>query len=231
MDTVLLHDIPTPAAVAARPRDARGYPVPAITPWEDGEPLLTVTAPARIHVCAAERRCSVCGLPMEPGPVWRIAGGDESAAIAAAQEAGRAYRTRGGTAEPPGHRACMLYAAVAGPWLAGAETGTRAGTKSGTKFGTQEEPGGAVVGFEDFEYAYADYVMFLFHGLREFRPHAGGQEQAAALAEAVALESLEAQRARANAGAGTPVLPECPPYLLDDEEAAELRQLLYLRAV
>lgn len=208
MDTVLLHDIPTPAAVAARPRDARGYPVLAITPWEGGEPLFAATAPARIHVCAAERRCSVCGLPMEPGPVWRIADGDESAAIAAAQEAGKAYRTRGGTAEPPGHRACMLYAAVACPWLAGAE-----------------EAGGAVVGFQGFEYAYADYVMFLFHGLREFRPHASGQEQAAALAEAVAEET------RANAGAGTPALPECPPYLLDDEEAAELRQLLYLRAV
>jgi hypothetical protein len=212
MDTVLLDDIPIPAAVAARPRDARGFPVLAITPWEDGEPLLAETAPARVHICAAERRCSVCGLEMAPGPVWRIADGEEAEAIAAAQSAGKAHAHHGGTAEPPGHRACVLYTAVAYPWPAGPGDG-RAGV------------GGAVLGFDGFEYAYADYVMFLFHGLREFRPHTRGDEHVAALAEAVAAE------ARAGTEAGTPPLSECPPYLLADEEAAELRQLVYLRAV
>lgn len=209
MDTVLLDDIPTPAAVAARPRDARGFPVLAITPWEGGEPQFAVTAPARVHVCAAERRCSVCGLEIGPGPVWRIADGEEAEAISAAQAAGKVYVDRAGIIEPPGHRACMLYAAVACPWLAGPGDGRAA-------------VGGAVVGFDGFEYAYADYVMFLFHGLREFRPHVRGDEHAAALAEAVAAERT---------GTGTPPSSECPPYLLDDEEAAELRQLVYLRGV
>ena len=30
--------VPMPAAIAARPRDPRGFPVLAITPWRDGVP-------------------------------------------------------------------------------------------------------------------------------------------------------------------------------------------------
>ena len=49
-----------PALVAARPRDARGYPVPAITPWVDGAPHFAATGTTRTYICAVERRCSIC---------------------------------------------------------------------------------------------------------------------------------------------------------------------------
>jgi hypothetical protein len=209
---VHLDDIPTPPAVAARPRDSRGYPALAVTPWEDGRPLFAEASTARVHICAAERRCSVCGLEMAPGPVWRVVGAEEADAIATARASGKDHVDRAGTDEPPGHRSCMLYAAVACPWLGGA-----AGDGSGMR--------GAVVGFDGFEYAFTDYVMFLFSGVREFRPHTAGEEHLALLAEAVEAE------AKAHAEAGTPVPPGCPSYLLDDEDAAEQRQLGYLRAV
>ena len=47
--------MPMPAGIAARPHDARGFPVLAITPWRDGSPDFAVTSPARILVCAVER--------------------------------------------------------------------------------------------------------------------------------------------------------------------------------
>jgi len=75
--------IPMPPAVAVRPRDRRGFPVPAITPWADGEPRFAANGVARVAICASERRCSVCGLLMQPGPVWRVVSGREAEAIAA----------------------------------------------------------------------------------------------------------------------------------------------------
>src|SRR5215470_13250955 len=106
-----------PRAVAARPRDGRGYPVLAIIPWEDGQPRFAATGTARTYICAAERRCSVCGLTMAPGPVWRVVAGPEAEAIDDALAAGRQFLNRQATMEAPGHRLCMLYAAVICPYL------------------------------------------------------------------------------------------------------------------
>ena len=61
--------------------------------------------------------------------------------------------------------------------------------------------------------------MFRFRGLGEFRPHELGEEHLGALLEAVETE------------AGTPGIPECPPYLLADESAAEARYAQHLRAL
>ena len=60
--------VPMPSAVEARPRDVRGYPVPAITPWEDGEPRFALTDHGRSAECARGRLCSVCNTLMPRGP-------------------------------------------------------------------------------------------------------------------------------------------------------------------
>jgi hypothetical protein len=208
----MLDGIPLPKAIAARPRDGRGYPALAITPWEDGEPRFASTGTARSFICAAERRCSVCGTPMPPGPVWRVVAGPEADAIAAARREGRPYLNRAGTQEAPGHRACMLFAAMVCPYLArpNARRGVPAAASGlNAERGAARGLGGAVAGFDEYEAGYQDgRVLFRFAGLGEFLPHEYGAEHLGALAEAVAAEP------------GGPA-PRCPGYLLADEERAE----------
>ncbi|MBB5870206.1 hypothetical protein F4553_003585 [Allocatelliglobosispora scoriae] len=211
-------EIPMPAAVAARPRDERGYPVLAITPWEDDQPRFAATGTARTYLCAVERRCSVCGTPMAEGPVWRVVSGAEADAIADAIDAGVAYRNAAATVEAPGHRACMLYAAVVCPYLARptARRGqdTVAADLVAAK-GDKRGLGGAVVAFDELEYRFTDVMLFRFAGLREFRRHDLGAEQLAELVAAVEAE--------------TPTDAVAPAYLLADEDAAERRFEAYRR--
>jgi hypothetical protein len=202
-----------PAAVAARPRDARGFPVPAITPWVDGQPRFALTGVARTFLCAAERRCSICATEMPPGPVWRVVGGAEAEAIADAINEKRPYRNAAPTAEAPGHRACMLYAAITCPYL-GRPNARRGSTAEAVGYsadrGARRGLGGAVVGFDAYEFEYADgQVRLRFHGLREFLRHELGEEQLPALTAALAAER-------------GPIDP-APDYLLDDEAAAQRR--------
>jgi hypothetical protein len=212
-----------PAAVAARPRDERGYPVPAITPWEDGVPKFAATGTARTYLCAVERRCSICATPIEPGPVWRVVAGAEADAIEAAHRAGQSYLNRAPTAEAPGHRACMLYAAVVCPYLARptARRGeaVEAPGLSAVK-GTSRGHGGAVAAFAEVDFRYTDVVLFWFAGVSEVRPHQLGEEHLEALADLVALERA----------AGRPV-PAAPDYLMDDEAGADRRFDAYLHPV
>ena len=212
-----------PAAVAARPRDVRGYPVPAITPWEDGEPRFAQTGVARTYLCAVERRCSICGTPIAPGPIWRVVGGPEADAIRAALDEGREYRNAAATVEAPGHRACMLYAAVVCPYLARptARRGQEAEAAGLTVHrGSSRGLGGAVVGFDAVEYRYSDVMLFRFAGLHEFRRHELGEEHLDALAAEVASE-----RAAQQAGKR---LPAAPDYLMTDETRADRRFAAYL---
>lgn len=202
-----------PAAIAARPRDGRGYPVPAITPWVAGEPRFASTGTARTYVCAAERRCSVCGSEMAPGPVWRVVAAAEADAIGAALASGTPYRNQAATVEAPGHRTCMLYAAVTCPYLAFATA--RRGAEAVTptvvaERGERRQEGGAVVGYDGYEFRLqGDVVLFRFSGVREFLPHREGAEQLAALCEALTAE-----------GGATPSVVD---YLGEDEAPAERR--------
>lgn len=220
---------PVPPAIAALPHDPRGYPIPAITPRDDeGHPRFAITGTARTLICAIERRCSICGTPMPPGPVYRVIAAAETEALAAAQAAGRTANNKAPSPEPPGHRTCMLYAAFTCPFLArpnarrgqdatvlGAALtrGTPRGSTTDTETGTQI--GGAVAGFADYEFRYTpntDQVAFTFTGLTELRPHHLGADQIPELATALAT-------AEAAAKPRTKTEP-CPPYLLDDEAAA-----------
>lgn len=170
--------VPMPPSVQARPRDVRGYPVPAITPWEDDEPRFALTDYGRSADCARGRLCSVCNVLMPRGPVWRVVGATECAAIAEALAAGRPYRNMAPTPEGPGHRACMLYASMVCPYLArpNARRGTSA--ESGDDMtahvvrGAVRGAAGAVVGFADYEFAVTpERVLFRFLDVVEFLPH------------------------------------------------------------
>jgi len=216
---VRLADVPMPALVAARPRDSRGYPVLAITPWEAGVPRFAATGTARSFLCAVERRCSICGTRIAPGPVWRVVGGAEAEAIEAARAGGQDYSNAAATVEAPGHRECMLYAAVVCPYLArpAARRGQDADAAGlSVSRGDRRGEGGAVVGFARMEFRYADVMMFRFAGVVEFRPHDNGEEQLAALQAAIAQQ--------------TPAAEECPEYLLSDEDLAARRFATYLDA-
>ncbi|WP_326847533.1 hypothetical protein [Streptomyces kaniharaensis] len=171
--------VPMPPAVEARPRDVRGYPVPAITPWQGDEPQFALTDYERSANCALERRCSVCDTLMPQGPVWRVVGAAESAAIAEALAAGRPYRNLAPTMEGPGHRACMLYAAMVCPYLARPNARRRITADgapdeltSAVVRGTARGGTGAVVGFGDYEYAVTGTrVLFRFLDVVEYLPH------------------------------------------------------------
>ncbi|WP_212833538.1 hypothetical protein [Catellatospora sp. TT07R-123] len=206
-------DIPVPPAVAARPRDERGYPVPAITPWDGGQPRFATTGIARTYICAVERRCSICGLAMAPGPVWRVVAGPEADAIAAALAEPDGYANAAATAEAPGHRTCMLYAAVACPYLAHptARRGHDAVTPTlAASRGDRSTGGGAVAGFADYAFRVQNgMVLFRFTGPAGLRPHTVGAEQLDELRAAIAAEPGPAEPA--------------PAYLGTDEAAADLR--------
>lgn len=213
-----------PAAIAERPRDVRGYPVLAITPWSDGKPDFAITSTARILVCAVERRCSICGTPLRKGPVWRVVAAEEAAAIT--QVMGHAdtahtytYMNAAQTVEPPGHRACMLYAAIVCPYLARptARRGNDASVPDaefsrGETHGSLDGMTGAVVSFDTYEFEAGETVQFRFGGLREFLPYQLGEEHLAALRDAIAVQ---------------PAVEPCPPWLLDDESSAERRAARY----
>ena len=218
-------DAPMPSAVADRPRDPRGYPVPAITPWHNGVPMFAATSTSRSLICAVERRCSICGTPLGTGPVWRVVAAEEAQAIAEAQTTGRTYVNRAGTAEAPGHLGCMLYAAMICPYLArpNARRGVEAhigdfAAHRGAARGELDGLGGAVVGFETYEFEVVEQVSFRFSGLVSFRPHRLGIEH---------LPELQKLLASDDPPAGTVTYVDHPPYLLADEAAAEQRAADY----
>ncbi|MFI1091956.1 hypothetical protein [Streptomyces sp. NPDC020917] len=170
--------VPMPPSVGARPRDVRGYPVPAITPWEGEQPQFALTDYERSANCARERLCSVCNVLMPRGPVWRVVGAAESRAIGEARAAGRPYRNLAATLEGPGHRACMLYASMVCPYLArpnarrGLDAQAPDAMTEHVVRGAVRGELGAVVGFADYEFAVTPtQVLFRFVDVVEFLPH------------------------------------------------------------
>jgi len=216
-------DAPEPLGVHGRPHDSRGYPVPAITPWRDGVPMFAATSVARTLICAVERRCSICGTPFGTETVWRVVAAEEATAMVTALATDQAYGNRAGTAEAPGHLECMLYAAMVCPYLArpNARRGTdvRVGeftAARGAARGELDGIGGAVAGFETYEFEVGDQVTFRFSGLVAVRPHRLGAEHLAALRDL--LRAADVRVLTPN---------DYPPYLMADEVAAEHRAALY----
>ena len=218
---------PVPAAIAALPHDPRGYPIPAITPRDpEGRPTFAITGTARTLICAVERRCSICGTPMPPGPVWRVIAAAETEALATATAEGRDVANRTPSPEPPGHRECMLFAAFTCPFLArpnarrslAVEVFGESFARGEARGASRADVGGAVAGFAEYEFRFVpgEQVAFLFSGLLELRPHLLGADQIPELTETL-------PDAPASSGS-------CPPYLLDDEAAADARAREILNA-
>jgi hypothetical protein len=184
-----------PQSVRARPRDVRGYPVPAITPWEGEQPQFALTDYGRSANCARDRLCSVCNVIMPRGPVWRVVGASETAAIGEALAAGRPYRNLAPTLEGPGHRACMLYASMVCPYLArpharrGLDARTPDALTEHVVRGAARGAMGAVAGFAEYEFAVTPtQVLFRFLDVVEFLPHDSADAH---------LDELRAELARA----------------------------------
>jgi len=157
---------------------------------------------------------------MESGPVWRVVADAEAAAIATSIADGHRYQNNAATVEAPGHRACMLYAAMVCPYLArpNARRGAPA-TAAGLAAdrGDRRGAAAAVVGFAQMEYRLGDPVLFRFADVAEFLPHEVGGDHLAALIEAIATEE--------------PFSQASPPYLLSDEPAAERHYARLRRSV
>jgi hypothetical protein len=193
----------------------------AITPWQDGQPRFGFTSTERVLICAVERRCAICGTPLDAGEAWRVVSAVEAVSMLDSVDRAVPFVNVAPTVEPPGHHACMTYSAIVCPYLArpNARRGQDVSISDfaatrGDQRGEMEGIGGAVAGFTSYEFQLTEFVMFRFSGLISFTPHHLGEDQIDT------LTALLADDRAANNG--------CPAWLLDDEDAAVERASRYL---
>jgi hypothetical protein len=100
--------IELPSRVAARPRDARGYPVLYTTPVKEGVSDFTDLDHNKVMRCGRENLCGICGDPHfvqgQKAVYWFI-GGPVSA------ERTHVYH------DPPMHEDCARFAMTVCPWM------------------------------------------------------------------------------------------------------------------
>ena len=160
-------EVSRPAAVAARPRDERGYPVPAVTPWPGGRPGFARQSTPRTLVCLAERRCVVCGTEVPPGPVYRPVDGEAAELIAVALRFGKFYRNVAPSIEGAGHRSCMIYSAIVCPYLASPGARRKFDVKVGPEIVPRGDPRGsaaAVAGYDGYSREVSAQGMEILYG-------------------------------------------------------------------
>lgn len=200
-----------PPTVAARPRDDRGYPVPAITPWSDGRALFAQQSAFRTLICLAERRCTVCGTKIPPGPVYRVVDGGLGGNIELALYTGKSYFNLAPATEGPGHRSCMIYSAVICPHLTSPGARRKIETRVGPETLPKGDPRGStgtVVGYESYSYQLTARGLEIYCGQPvELLEYSEGIEL---------IDELTGEIARESGGA-----QPSPSYLLDDEASAE----------
>jgi len=88
--------------MARLPIDKRGYPVPWFVDWIDGVPEFRAMDPRKFKLAITERRCWVCGNKLFPEQVFTV---------------GPMCGINRISSEPPSHRQCAEYSAVACPFL------------------------------------------------------------------------------------------------------------------
>jgi hypothetical protein len=202
--------VPVPRAVAARPRDERGYPVPAVTPWRDGVPQFAELDARRMFLCAVRERCTVCGLPLGEGPFWRVVDGEHAELTAAALEGAVPVTNAAPAFEGPGHLACMLYSASVCPYLAG-PTARRSRTVTIPDLltlakGEARGEGGGVVAFDGYRAELLQGRLAYFYGQTvDMIAYERADDLLEPLAEVLQTDSAD--------------LPPAPTWLLDDEDA------------
>jgi hypothetical protein len=200
-----------PFRVTARPRDDRGYAVPAITPWADGKPGFADLSSWRTYICLAERRCSVCGTKMDPGPVYRPVDDESTALARLAVETGVPVINAAPSFEAPGHRSCMLYAAVVCPHLTSSTSRRKNAAQTGGEIVPKGDPRGAecgVVGYESYSFEFTSQGIEIHYGQPvELIAYGEGIELLGELAKEIASQPAHP--------------PRCPDYLMEDEGRAE----------
>lgn len=102
----MIPDAPMPPAVAALPRDERGYPIPFFTAYVAGRPDLRVSDPHKATRCDQHNLCWVCGTTL----------GLEVAFIG-----GPLSMQNRQWADGPMHEACARYSAAVCPFLNGTQ--------------------------------------------------------------------------------------------------------------
>lgn len=131
--------IPEPPGVENLPHDKRGIPIPIHVGRPPGQPVnITAFDQRRLILITATRRCTVCG--------WKIRG-DELCWYPSWPPAIQQVERSGWTiwdqaTEGVGHKECMIYSAVACPWLSAAP---------GYKRRTPQRHAGVVVGAKGTE--------------------------------------------------------------------------------
>lgn len=122
-----LDRVPMPEAVAALPRDARGYPTPFFVAVIDGKPDPRISDGRKKRACVERRLCWICGRPI----VFPFAfiGGPLSFK-------NRAY------AEPPSHAECAHYAAQVCPFIVGETLRRGVNDKKVEELNLDTTPGG-----------------------------------------------------------------------------------------
>lgn len=93
---------PMPERIARLPRDERGYPVPFFVTWFDGVPDFRVASRAAMARAIKEKRCWICGEVLGRNIAFTI---------------GPMCAVNRTSSEPPQHRECAQFAAVACPFL------------------------------------------------------------------------------------------------------------------
>jgi hypothetical protein len=93
---------PLPARIAKLPVDRRGYPVPWFVAWINGEPEFRTMDGGKLVLAVRDRRCWVCGQPLGSFLAFTI---------------GPMCAVNRVSAEPPSHRECAEFSAIACPFL------------------------------------------------------------------------------------------------------------------
>lgn len=92
---------PMPPRIAELPL-ARGYPVPWFVAWIDGEPDFRVIGPGKVRDAARFRWCWICGKPLGSRFAYLV---------------GPMCAVNRTSAEPPSHRDCAVFSAIACPFM------------------------------------------------------------------------------------------------------------------
>lgn len=142
--------VAVPKRMAALPRDKHDRPVPWFVAWVDGAPDFRVIAPGKIQDALKFGQCWLCGGTL---------GGWKAFVIGPMCSVNRV------SAEPPSHRDCAVYAAMACPFLATPNMVRREnripeGTKNPAGTMLRRNPGVALV--------------WVTKSFTLFRPHGGG---------------------------------------------------------
>lgn len=186
-----LHGIEMPGRIARLPVSPKGFPVPYFVAWQDGVPDFRVIARGKIQDAVKRKLCWVCGEPL--GRTFAMVLGPMCAI----------NRT---ISEPPSHRGCAIYSALACPFLSNPrmrrrETNMPEDAREMPGLGIKRNPGAMAVwmtrGYRPFE--VGNGVLFTFDDPTEVIWFANGREATRAEVDEsirTGLPLLEAEAAR-----------------------------------